>query len=103
MIYELRVYRVRAGPHGGAAYTLRASNLADNGPPWHGASRVPDDKRWSLGTTPHLSACMGVACTAARTVGCVESDANRWPSVNRQYHRSWIKGQRGESQRLSRL
>src|ERR1700676_3147055 len=51
--------------------TLRTSNLADNGPPWHPASRVLDDNSWSLRTTPHLSACMGVACTVPRTVGCV--------------------------------
>src|SRR5258708_22530110 len=60
----------RAGPHGGPADTLRTSNRADNGPPWLPASRVLDDNRWSLGTT-HLSACMEVACTAPRTVGCV--------------------------------
>src|ERR1700722_5758450 len=60
----------RAGPHGGPADTLRTSHRADNGPPWLPASRVLDENRWSLGTT-HLSACMGVACTAPRTVGCV--------------------------------
>ena len=71
MIYELRVFRVSAGPHGGPADTafehqtlpimvrhcfLQAGFWTDN--------------RWPLGTT-HLSACMGVACTAPRTVGCV--------------------------------
>src|SRR6266478_2563898 len=58
-------------PHGGPADTLRTSHRADNGPPWLPASRVLDDDRWSLRTAPHLSACMGVACTAPRTVGCV--------------------------------
>src|SRR6185369_13777605 len=58
-------------PHGGPADTLRTSHRADNGPPWLPASRVLDDDRWSLGTTPHLSACMGVACTAPRKVRCV--------------------------------
>jgi hypothetical protein len=70
MIYELRVYRVVQGRMADLHDSLRTSNLADNGPPWLPASRVLDDNRWSLGTT-HLSACMGVACTAPRTVGCV--------------------------------
>jgi hypothetical protein len=71
MIYELRVYRVVQGRMAALHDTLRTSNLADNGPPWHPAGRVLNDNRWSLRTTPHLSACMGVAGTAPRTVGSV--------------------------------
>ena len=70
MIYELRVYRVVQGRMAALHDTLRTSNLADNGPPWHPASRVLDDNRWSFRTTPDLSACMEVACTAPSTVGC---------------------------------
>ena len=43
MIYELRVYRVVQGRMAALHDTLRTSNLADNGPPWHPASRVLDD------------------------------------------------------------
>ena len=70
MIYELRVYRVVQGRMA-ALLTRFEHQTLPNGPLWLPASRVLDDDRWSLGTTPHLSACMGVACTAPRKVGCV--------------------------------
>jgi hypothetical protein len=39
MIYELRVYRVVEGRMAALHDTLRTSNLADNGPPWHPAGK----------------------------------------------------------------
>jgi len=69
MIYELRIYRVM---NGRMADLMTRSNITPCRL-WSAMASCKsgslDDDRWSLGTTPHLSACMGVACTAPRKSG----------------------------------
>jgi len=71
MIYELGVYRVVQGRMADLLTRFEHQTLPIM--VRHGFLQAGflDDHRWSLGTAPHLSACMGVACKAPRTVGCV--------------------------------